>query len=216
MEGGWCLRSSPTPTFCKLVNRKKFKNCSTKLAQFFDTIFKSKFVMGGLALKTSFGDISGRDAVQNLKMTELFSTKLAQFFDTILKSKFAMGGGGWHLRSPPALRGMMNSTKFKNCRAIQHNFSGPFSSQNSQWWLGRCTSLIAICTRVVLQKLPQLSDTHFSPVLNKLEKKFFSGFIKYHLALHFIKIIQVSPSPNNNSMNFKVKSSITMDVATHL
>ncbi len=40
--------------------------------------------------------------------------------------------------------------------------------------------------RVVLQKLPQLSDTHFSQVLNKLEKHFFHGFIKYHLALHFI------------------------------
>ncbi len=40
--------------------------------------------------------------------------------------------------------------------------------------------------QVVVQKLPQLSDTHFSQVLNKLEKKFFHGFIKYHLALHFI------------------------------
>ncbi len=39
---------------------------------------------------------------------------------------------------------------------------------------------------VVLQKLPQLSDTHFSQVLNELEKFFFHGFIKYHLALHFI------------------------------
>ncbi len=39
---------------------------------------------------------------------------------------------------------------------------------------------------VVLQKLPQLSDTHFSQVLNKLEKNVFRGFIKYHLALHFI------------------------------
>ncbi len=62
---------------------------------------------------------------------------------------------------------------------------------------------------VVLQKLPQLSDTHFSQVLNKLEKNFFHGFIKYHL-------IQVSPSPNNNSMDFKVKSSIVMDVGTHV
>ncbi len=34
---------------------------------------------------------------------------------------------------------------------------------------------------VVLQKLPQLSDTHFSKVLNKLEKIFFHGFIKDHL-----------------------------------
>ncbi len=48
---------------------------------------------GGLALKTSLGDISGRDAAQNLKITAHFSTKLAQFFDTILKSKFAMGRG---------------------------------------------------------------------------------------------------------------------------
>ncbi len=32
--------------------------------------------------------------------------------------------------------------------------------------------------------LPQLSDTHFSQVLNKLEKNFFHGFIKYHLLLH--------------------------------
>ncbi len=39
---------------------------------------------------------------------------------------------------------------------------------------------------VVLQKLPQLSDTHFSQVLNKVEKNFFHGFIKYHVALHFI------------------------------
>ncbi len=39
---------------------------------------------------------------------------------------------------------------------------------------------------VVLQKLPELSDTHFSQVLNKLEKNFFHGFIKYHLPLHFI------------------------------
>ncbi len=69
--------------------------------------------------------------------------------------------------------------------------------------------------RVVLQKLPQLRDTHFSQVLNKLEKNFFHGFIKSHLALHFIKIIQVSPSQNNNSMDFKVKSSIFVDVATH-
>ncbi len=43
-----------------------------------------------------------------------------------------------------------------------------------------------IDTRVVLQKLPRLSDMHFSQVLNKLEKNFFHGFIKYHLALHFI------------------------------
>ncbi len=42
------------------------------------------------------------------------------------------------------------------------------------------------CTWVVLQKLPKLSDTHFSQVLNKLEKIFFHGFIKYHLALPFI------------------------------
>ncbi len=40
--------------------------------------------------------------------------------------------------------------------------------------------------RVFLQKLPQLSDTHFSQVLNKLEKFFFYGFIKYHLAPYFI------------------------------
>ncbi len=39
---------------------------------------------------------------------------------------------------------------------------------------------------VVLQKFPQLSDMHFSQVLNKLEKNFFHGFIKYHLALHFV------------------------------
>ncbi len=39
---------------------------------------------------------------------------------------------------------------------------------------------------VVLQKLPQLSDTHFSQVLNKLKKMFFHGFIKYDLPLHFI------------------------------
>ncbi len=39
---------------------------------------------------------------------------------------------------------------------------------------------------VVLQKLPQLSDTHFSQILNKLGKNFFYDFIKYHLALHFI------------------------------
>ncbi len=39
---------------------------------------------------------------------------------------------------------------------------------------------------VVIQKLPHLSDTHFSQVLNKLKKNFFHGFIKYHLALHFI------------------------------
>ncbi len=37
-----------------------------------------------------------------------------------------------------------------------------------------------------LQKLLQLSDTHFSQVPNKLEKNFFHGFTKYHLALHFI------------------------------
>ncbi len=35
---------------------------------------------------------------------------------------------------------------------------------------------------VILQKLPQLSDTQFSQVLNKLDH----GFIKSHLALHFI------------------------------
>ncbi len=43
-----------------------------------------------------------------------------------------------------------------------------------------------LCTWVVLQKLTQLSDTHFSQVLNKLEKQFFHGFIKYHLPLRFI------------------------------
>ncbi len=69
---------------------------------------------------------------------------------------------------------------------------------------------------VVVQKLPQLSDPHFSQVLNKLEKKFFPGFIKYHLPLHFIQIIQVYPTPNNNRMDFKVKSSIAVDVATHI
>ncbi len=36
-------------------------------------------------------------------------------------------------------------------------------------------------TWVVRQKLSQLSDTHFSQVLNKMEKNFFHGFIKYHL-----------------------------------
>ncbi len=39
---------------------------------------------------------------------------------------------------------------------------------------------------VVLQKLPHLSDTHFSQELNKLEKNIFHGFIKYDLTLHFI------------------------------
>ncbi len=39
---------------------------------------------------------------------------------------------------------------------------------------------------VVLQKLPQLSDTHFPQELNKLEKNFFHGFITHHLPLHFI------------------------------
>ncbi len=46
---------------------------------------------------------------------------------------------------------------------------------------------------VVLQKLPQLSDTHFSQVLHKLEKKFFHGFIKYHLALISSKLYKFPP-----------------------
>ncbi len=74
------------------------------LAQFFDTILKSKFAMEGLALKASLGDISGGDATQNLKIAAHFSTKLAQFFDTILKMKFVMGG----LASPEPPQ---NSTK---------------------------------------------------------------------------------------------------------
>ncbi len=71
-------------------------------------------------------------------------------------------------------------------------------------------------TWVVLQKYPQLIGTHFSQVLNKLEKIFFHSFIKYHLPFHFIQVIQVYPSPNNSSMDFKVKNYITVDVATHV
>ncbi len=49
---------------------KNASQFSTKLAQFFDIIFKSKFAVGeGLALKTSLGDISERDAAENLKIT---------------------------------------------------------------------------------------------------------------------------------------------------
>ncbi len=67
---------------------------STKLAQFFDTIFKLKFAVGrGASSQNFLGDISGRDEAQNLKISAHFSTKLAQFFDTIsiLERKFAMG-----------------------------------------------------------------------------------------------------------------------------
>ncbi len=35
-------------------------------------------------------------------------------------------------------------------------------------------------------EIAQLSDTHFSQVLNKLEKNFFHGFIKYHLPRYVI------------------------------
>ncbi len=48
--------------------------------------------MGGLALKMSLGDISGRGATHHLKIAARFSTKLAQLFDTISERKFAMGG----------------------------------------------------------------------------------------------------------------------------
>ncbi len=41
---------------------------------------------------------------------------------------------------------------------------------------------------VVLQKLLQLSDTHFSQLLNKLEKIFFHGFMQY-LQSVILKII---------------------------
>ncbi len=56
---------------------------------------------------------------------------------------------------------------------------------------------------IILQKLSQLSDTHFSQVLNKLEKIFLHGFIKYHLPLSF-------PLPKQQQHDFKVKSSITL------
>ncbi len=53
---------------------KNASQLSTKLAQFFDTIFKSKFavVEGRFALKTSF--IFGRGAAQNLKIAAQFNT----------------------------------------------------------------------------------------------------------------------------------------------
>ncbi len=47
-------------------------------------------------------------------------------------------------------------------------------------------NLVTSSKWVALQELPQLSDTHFSQILNKLEKIFFHGFIKYHVPLYFI------------------------------
>ncbi len=35
-------------------------------------------------------------------------------------------------------------------------------------------------------EIATISNTHFSQVLNNLEKIFFHGFIKHHLPLHFI------------------------------
>ncbi len=58
-------------------------------------------------------------------------------------------------------------------KTFPNNFRYCIKKQNKGMW-------------VVLQKLPQLSDTHFSQVLNRLEKHFFHGFIKYRLSLHFI------------------------------
>ncbi len=66
---------------------------------------------------------------------------------------------------------------------------------NGHWGFSWSQNLLALsykpgyfwlCIWVGLQKSPQLSDTQISQVLNNLEKNFFHGFIKYHLALHFI------------------------------
>ncbi len=132
-------------------NLKNASQFSTKLAQFFDTIFKSKFAVGG-GSQNLLGDISGRGAAQNLKITTHFSTKLTQFFDTILKSKFVMGG----LASlePPAFCRMVNSTKFKNYSTIfWHIFKSQFargaSSRNVLGgYLWRCSTKFKNCRRI--------------------------------------------------------------------
>ncbi len=55
-------------------NLKNASQFSTKLAQFFDTTFKSKFAVSGDCSQNLLGDISGRGAAQNLKITENLST----------------------------------------------------------------------------------------------------------------------------------------------
>ncbi len=57
---------------------------------------------------------------------------------------------------------------------------------------------------VVLQKLPQLSDTHFSPVLNELEKIFFHGF-KNIISLSISSKLYKFPPPQTTAWILRSK-----------
>ncbi len=102
-------------------------------------------------------------------------------------SKFPLKCGVWREE-----RSDKSDVKYA-IRPIRYDLKSEFyfcrKKPASRVWcpFSKCCSYVHECSiPVVLQKLPRLSDTHFSQVLNKLEKIFFHDFIKYHLALHFI------------------------------